>query len=82
MYAIETRYLGPTDHLGARIVVQFGLHRKVYPYPHEAVDPFESVAARYFDEWARERPGYLDGYRLVGAVLNGGNHVHVMVEEQ
>ena len=50
--AITTKYLGPTDHRGSRIVVTTdGLHRKVVPWDHalNVVDNHAVAASILFE---------------------------------
>ena len=41
--AIETKYLGPTNHRGARVVARCAAGRKVIPWKHE-LNPAENHA--------------------------------------
>jgi len=71
MQAIETRYIGPTDYKGSRIVASSADgHRHVLPYPHELnCDAAHRKAATELAEvmgWLR------DGRRIVGAPYRRG----------
>jgi hypothetical protein len=47
MKAIETKFVGPSNVRGARIIVTDGDHRRVYSYDYGASDP-HATAARAF----------------------------------
>ena len=62
MQAIETKYLGPTNNLGARITAKCNDNRVTISYPHElsGVDVHEA-AARALCEKMGWKPEYIAG---------------------
>ncbi len=78
MIAIETKYLGPTNYRGARIVATTAngqRHTVSYSYELSGED-VHRVAA---EELARKM-GWLDKYRLIGGGTKAG-YVFVFVPE-
>lgn len=74
MQAIVTKYLGPTDHRGARIVASCYADRLTIPYPHEksGEDAFRVAA-----EALRDKLGWTGV--LVGGSLPDGSYAFVFM---
>ena len=47
MKAIRTRYIGPGNVRGARIVAEDGDNRIYLPYPHESSNPHRDAAVAF-----------------------------------
>lgn len=78
MQAIQTRYAGPTNHRGARIVARCDARRAVYSWDHSLnVPDNHAMAARSL---AHEL-GWLDGHRIESGSLPDGSYAHVLVAE-
>src|SRR3990172_7157767 len=70
--AVETHYLGPTDHRGARIVAHWGDSRLTIPYPYP-VGPGGATHALAAGRSVREYfAGVLSEVSLVGAATRDG----------
>lgn len=79
MQAIETRYCGPTDFKGSRIIATAAAgHRHVIPYPHELNS---DAAHRKAATELAEIMGWLkDGSRLVGGANRRAGFTFVFVD--
>lgn len=76
MQAIRTRYIGSTNHRGARIVAQAAAGRRVYPYDYSmSTEENHAAAACEFcaDVWD-EHPVE----PFAGGTLKDGSWVHVL----
>lgn len=51
MKAIETKYKGPSNVRGARIIATDGDHRRAYSYDHSAYDAHEAAAREFAAEF-------------------------------
>lgn len=76
MQAIRTRYLGPTNHRGARIVARAAAGRKVYAwdYSMSTADNHKAAAC----DFCRD---VFEGYPVepfAGGTLHDGSWVHVL----
>ena len=72
--AIVTRYLAPTNHRGARIVVQAVAGRKVYNWNYElGVEENHTQAARQF------AAHYHWDYAFKGGQLPNGDYAFVQI---
>ena len=69
MYAITTKYLGPTDTRGARIQARYGDIRQAIPYPYELDSADAHRAAAEALVASGKLPTYTAGRRLVQASL-------------
>ena len=80
--AIETKYLGPTDHRGARVMVKAAAGRMYIPWDHELdADQNHRVAAKKFASalgWYEGESGLWAG----GGKANGGGNVYVWVSKE
>lgn len=77
--AIVTRYAGPTDHRGSRVVVKSQAGRKVYPWAHEHdVEENHRIAAR---QYAKQMKWWGPRVRMYGGALpDGTGYAFVLVE--
>lgn len=76
MKAIRTKYVGPTDTKGARIVASDGDGNRVtIPYPHE----YDALRAHREAAWAFIDPqSWKYPRKLISGWLRGAEYVHVM----
>lgn len=78
MQAILTRFLGPTNHRGARIVAGCDARRAVYSWDYAlGVSDNHAIAARSL----AHDLGWLDGHRIESGSLPDGSYAHVLVAE-
>lgn len=79
MQAIHTRYLGPTNHRGARIIASCDARRAIVPWDYSLnVSDNHQVAARSL----AHDLGWLDGFRIESGSLPGSlGYAHVLVAE-
>lgn len=68
MKSIETKYVGPGNVKGARIIVTDGDHRRVYSYDHGADDQHLEAAQRFALEmsWSGR---WIKGHTRAGCVF-------------
>lgn len=80
MQAIETRYCGPTDYKGSRIIATSADgHRHVISYPHELN---QDGAHRKAATELCDVMGWLkDGRRLVGAPNRRAGYTFIFVDQ-
>ena len=76
MQAIRTRYLGPTNHRGARIVATCDAKRKTYSWDY-ALNVAENHA-QAAHALATEL-GWLSAHTLASGGLADGSYAHVLV---
>lgn len=75
-YAIETKFLGPTNTRGARIKAALNGSSKTFAYAHELGSSENHIfAARQL----AENFGYPDRFGLVSGHLQNGRMVHILV---
>jgi hypothetical protein len=76
MQAIQTKYLGPTNHRGARIVAKCDATRRVYSWDYALGTSENHHAAA---ELLGHELGWLDSHDLASGCLHDGSYAHVLV---
>ena len=77
MQAIRTKFAGPTDHKGSRIIATSYKRRTVYPYDHELdLDANHERAAVLHAAKAWSMP-----VRLKAGTLPDGSVAHVIITQ-